>query len=209
MDTPDPEGGPLALPGADLRFWPGFLAAGEAEEVLAVLLEQLDWRQQVIAMFGRTIPEPRLVAWYGDPGAVYRYSGRSNQPLAWTPELASLRDRAAAATGRPFNSALANLYRSGADHMGWHADDERELGPAPAIASLSLGAVRRMQFRPRPSGPVALDLALPSGSLLLMAGQTQRLYHHRIAKSPRPTGRRINLTFRWVGPGGGLGLAHD
>ena len=173
-----------------------FLAAADAERAIADLQDQITWQQHSIRMFGREIPEPRLVSWHGDPGANYRYSGRDNPPQPWPAALAELREQVQAATGHAFNCVLANLYRHGADHMGWHADDERELGPT--IAALSLGGVRRMQFRLRPNGPVALDLPMPSGSLLVMAGDTQQRYHHRIVKTARDAPPRINLTFRWV-----------
>ncbi len=179
-------------------LWPEFLSEQRAAEAFDALLAQLAWEQRSIRMFGREIPEPRLVAWHGEPDAVYRYSGRTNLPQPWTPLLMLLRSQIQELTGHTFNSVLANRYRSGSDAMGWHSDDEPELGPAPTIASLSLGSVRRMQLRPRPSGPIALAVDLPPGSLLLMAGHTQRAYHHRIARTSRPVGERINLTFRLV-----------
>lgn len=151
-------------------------------------------------MFGRWIPEPRLTAWFGDPGAAYRYSGRDNEPLPWLPALAAVRDAVGQTTGAAFNSVLANRYRDGADHMGWHADDEPELGAHPVIASVSLGAMRRLQFRPRPKGPAALQVELPHGSLLVMAGATQQRYHHRIAPTSKPLAQRVNLTFRRTQP---------
>lgn len=190
--------GAVQLAGAQIRLYPDWLP--DATVMLETLLTELDWQQESIVMFGRSIPEPRLVAWYGDEGAVYRYSGRTNRPQPWTPTLADLRDRVAQRTGSEFNSVLANLYRDGSDHMGWHSDDEPELGPEPTIASLSLGATRRFQFRPRPRGPIATTLELKNGSLLVMAGKTQTAYHHRIAPTQQPTGPRINLTFRNVYP---------
>jgi alkylated DNA repair dioxygenase AlkB len=103
------------------------------------------------------------------------------------------------ATAHRFNSVLLNLYRNGRDSMGWHADDEPELGPAPAIASVSLGALRRFRLRPRAGlvhAPLSLDL--PHGSLLLMRGPTQQHWQHALPKTARPVGPRLNLTFRWV-----------
>jgi alkylated DNA repair dioxygenase AlkB len=148
-----------------------------------------------MVMFGRRVAFPRLTAWYGDPGAAYTYSGVRNEPLPWTPLLRELRDRAAAAAGARFNSVLLNRYRDGRDGMGWHADDERELGRV--IASLSVGAVRTFELRHR-GDRERIALPLASGSLIVMAGDTQRHWTHRVPKDARAAGERINLTFRWV-----------
>ena len=193
---------PLALPGADLLFDPAFLPAAEAESLLAQLSAEVAWEQRTIRLFGQEFPQPRLTAWYGDPAARYTYSGLAWEPRPWTPSLLALRQRVEIATASPFNSVLLNLYRDGRDSMGWHADDEPELGPEPAIASLSLGATRRFRLRPRAGlvhPPLSLDLA--SGSLLLMRGPTQRHWQHALPKTARPLGPRLNLTFRWVAGG--------
>ncbi|MDO7847965.1 alpha-ketoglutarate-dependent dioxygenase AlkB [Hymenobacter sp. M29] len=190
---------PLALPGADLLFDPGFLSETEAAALLASLSAEVAWEQRTIRLFGQQFPQPRLTAWYGSAEARYTYSGLTWEPRPWTPTLLALRQRLETATGARFNSVLLNLYRDGRDSMGWHADDEPELGPAPTIASLSLGATRRFRLRPR-SGlvhpPLSVDLA--SGSLLLMRGATQQHWQHALPKTTRPLGPRLNLTFRWV-----------
>ena len=190
---------PLLLPQAELLFDPAFLPAAEADALLAQLTAEVAWEQRAIRLFGQAIPQPRLTAWYGDPAARYTYSGLSWEPLPWTPTLLSLRQRIAAATNAPLNSVLLNRYRDGRDSMGWHSDDEPALGPAPVIASLSLGATRRFRLRPRaglPHSPFGLDL--PSGSLLLMRGPTQQHWQHALPKTARPVGPRLNLTFRWI-----------
>jgi alkylated DNA repair dioxygenase AlkB len=190
---------PLALPAADLRFDPAFLDATVADALLAQLTATVAWEQRSIRLFGQQVPQPRLTAWYGDPEAHYTYSGLHWEPRPWTSALLDLRARVEAAAGARFNSVLLNLYRDGRDSMGWHADDEPELGPAPVIASVSLGAVRRFRLRPRPGvahAPLALDL--PAGSLLLMQGPTQAHWQHALPKTARPAGPRLNLTFRWV-----------
>ena len=190
---------PLPLPQADLLFDPDFLPVAEAEILLAQFASEVAWEQRSIRIFGQEIPQPRLTAWYGDPAAHYTYSGLAWEPLPWTPALLALRQRVEAATGARFNSVLLNLYRDGRDSMGWHADDEPELGPAPAIASVSLGATRRFRLRPRaglPHPPLSLDL--PSGSVLLMRGPTQQHWQHALPKTARVIGPRLNLTFRWV-----------
>lgn len=192
--TPLPE----LLPGAELRIEPAWLAPAEADALLAALVDEVPWSQHRVRLFGRELPAPRLSAWIGDPGAAYTYSRVRHEPLPWTPQLAALRARLETGTGARFNSVLANRYRDGRDSMGWHADDESELGERPLIASISLGATRVFQFKPRRGGRTH-SITLTHGSLLLMGGDTQRLYLHALPKTARPVAERINLTFRWVG----------
>lgn len=186
---------PLTLPGAELRLDPVWLPAAEADRLFDLLRAGLPWENHPVRLFGREVPAPRLSCWMGD--AAYRYSGLVRVPRPWTPALDALRARLAAELDVPFNSVLANLYRDGADAMGWHADDEAELGPAPVIASVSLGATRRFLLRAR-QGPARLALDLPHGSLLVMAGATQAACRHALPRTRRPVGPRINLTFRHV-----------
>lgn len=184
-------------------YWPGFLDRSRADALFTALWDELAWSQREIVLFGRQVLQPRLVAWYGDPGAVYRYSGLSLEPLRWHPLLEELRDHLQTATAARFNSVLANAYRDGRDAMGWHSDDEKELGPEPLIASLSLGASRRFLMRPKKSSPGAAavrEWRLEHGSLLLMRGSSQRNSKHALPRTARPVGRRINLTYRWVAP---------
>lgn len=188
----------IALTGAELRIAPAFLQAEEADALLAALGAEIHWEQHRIRLYGREHASPRLSCWIGDPDAAYTYSRTRFEPRPWTPALAALRPRIEHACGARFNSVLANLYRDGADGMGWHADDEPELGPEPVIASLSLGAVRGFAFRDLAQRRQRLKLDLPHGSLLLMAGRTQALYQHAIPKSARALPPRLNLTFRWI-----------
>jgi alkylated DNA repair dioxygenase AlkB len=160
----------------------------------------LPFAAKEIVIFGRPVMQPRLTAWIGDAGAVYRYSGTRNEPAPWPEALSELRARVSDVAGVPFNSVLCNLYRSGTDSMGMHSDSEPELGRNPVIASLSLGAVRRFQLRHRKRKGVRLDLDLPDGSLLVMRGALQHFYRHGVPKQPSILGERINLTFRLVGP---------
>ena len=146
------------------------------------------------------MPEARLTCWVGDEGAVYRYSGVSRRPTPWHPALAKLRVRLESELRVPFNSVLCNAYRGGADSMGWHSDDEPELGTEPVIASISLGAARRFRVRPA-GGGAAFATELGHGSLLVMSGRSQHDYRHAVPKTARPVGWRINLTFRNVLPG--------
>ena len=192
MQTPD-------LPDATLEIVPDFVPAGGREALFDALRAEIPWETHVVRIFGREIASPRLSCWVGDPEASYVYSGTRFEPRPWTPRLAALRDRVAAATGAPFNSVLANLYRDGRDGMGFHADDEPELGEAPVIASLSLGATRRFVLK-RKRGPERSEIALADGTLLVMRGETQRHWNHALPKTARSVGPRINLTFRNVDP---------
>lgn len=178
------------------RLWRQWLPGAEAQSLQAQLADSLHWQQTVIRVYGRAQPIPRLNAWYGDAGARYTYSGARFVPEPFTPALAALRERLQAFTGRAFNSVLANLYRDGNDSVGWHSDNEPELGPEPAIASLSLGASRRFRLRHAHLPPVSVDLH--SGDLLVMTGPLQRHWQHTLPKTRRPVGARINLTFREI-----------
>lgn len=189
----------LDIPDADVEFTPGFFDPAEASELHRDLTAHAKWEQQTFRMFGRDVRAPRLSAWYGDPGARYTYSGVALDPLPWLPELTTIRCRLEAAVGHGFNSVLLNLYRDGADGMGWHSDDEPELGPRPTIASLSFGATRRFLLRHRDRRDLAtVEIAPAHGSLLVMSGTTQRFWKHRVPKSARPLAPRLNLTFRSV-----------
>jgi alkylated DNA repair dioxygenase AlkB len=187
------------LPDGELYRLTRFLPTDTADEFFHTLQATLAWAQHRVRVFGREHPTPRLCAWYGDPQARYAYSGQVLEPLPWTPALAHIRARLEATSGIAFDSVLCNLYRDGADSMGWHSDDEASLGPRPVIASLSLGATRRFLLRHRRRrelGPI--DLSLAHGDLLLMAGDTQRHWQHAVPRTRRPVGPRINLTFRRV-----------
>ncbi|WP_425492617.1 alpha-ketoglutarate-dependent dioxygenase AlkB family protein [Dyella jiangningensis] len=192
----------LPLPGAELALWPHWLAAEEADALLAELQATVPWEVHRIRIYGREVDSPRLSCWIGDPEATYVYSRTRFEPRPWSPVLAALRVRVEKACGSRFNSVLANLYRSGQDSMGWHSDDEPELGERPVIASLSLGVERRFRLKPRHGGTREDTRAIPlgHGSLLRMAGDTQRLYVHDLPKTSAAIGPRINLTFRWIDP---------
>lgn len=186
------------LPGdGSALLWQGFLAASEARDVAETLMSEVPWGTWSIAMFGRSLPEPRLSAWVGDPGTDYRYSRRTRSPLPWTPTLLAIREQCESVAGARFNAVLANLYRDGRDSMGWHADDEPENGPDPTIASVSLGAERRFDFRHRDTGET-IRTVLPSGSLLVMSGPCQSHWVHQVPKSTKTSGPRVNLTYRRV-----------
>ena len=191
--------GRTALAGADLEYLPGFLSPADADELLAALLAVVPWQRPVVQIFGRTFHSPRLAAWYGDTGAFYQYSGLVNEPLPWLSSLAVLRGRIEHRFGQPFNSVLLNLYRDGADSMGWHRDHEPELGENPVIASISLGGIRRFVLQhSRQANMTRLELRPEHGSLLLMCGATQHFWRHCVPKTRKVVSLRINLTFRWI-----------
>ena len=185
------------LPDADLRLHRGFLAAADADRLLDQLLHQVAWRADVVTVYGKQHPQPRLTQWFGPPGLDYAYSGVKMAPVAWPDWLIPTRARVEACSGAAFNTALANLYRDGSDAMGWHADDEPELGRDPVIASLSLGVTRdfRLKHRHRADVP-PVTLPLHHGDLLIMAGPTQHHWLHSLPRRRRVTQPRVNLTFR-------------
>lgn len=189
----------IALAGAELAFEPAFLDLHEAHDAFAALRAEVPWERHRMRLFGRELEMPRLSCWIGDPGAAYAYSGTRFEPRAWTRALARLRPRVEATAGTRFDSVLANLYRDGRDAMGWHADDEPELGAEPVIASLSLGAARRFVLRRRNDRSARHEMLLGPGSLLVMRGTTQTYWQHALPRTARPVGERINLTFRSVG----------
>ena len=192
---------PIAISDGELEFQAQCDLGADPDSLFRLLLAETPWQEESITVFGKTHMQPRLVAWYGDDGAHYTYSGIKHRPLSWTRTLAALRHRVAEITGARYNSVLLNLYRNERDSMGLHADDEPELGPHPVIASLSLGEQRTIYFQHRQRREVKnLNLPLPSGSLLVMRGTTQQHWKHGIRKLSRPCGPRINLTFRWIDP---------
>jgi alkylated DNA repair dioxygenase AlkB len=191
-------GSTIALPDADLMFYPTLFSAAESDRILADLIQTIEWRQDWITMFGRSLPLPRLTAWYGDPGTSYTYSGITMHPLPWTQTLLDLKRIVDQVSGVVFNSVLLNFYRDGNDSMGWHSDDEPELGTNPMIGSLSFGESRRFMLRHRVDKSLKHQLELTSGSFLLMRGTTQHYWQHQIPKTKRSTSPRINLTFRVI-----------
>lgn len=185
------------LPGADVRL-AQFCDAASAQRWFTRLHGEVPWERHRLRLFGRQIEAPRLSCWIGDADAVYTYSGTRFVPHAWTATCSELRDGLVAFCSEPYNSVLCNLYRDGHDSMGWHSDDEAELGARPSIASLSFGASRRFRLRHRSNPDLRLEIELPTGSLLLMAGTTQRNYKHDLPKSARVAEPRLNLTFRHI-----------
>lgn len=172
------------------------------EAAMAALIDELPLAPESLVIFGKAVETPRLVSFHGDPHARYGYSGRVFDPKAWTPFLSTMRDRVQEVTGTRFDCVLVNHYRDGKDAMGWHADDEPELGPsAPRdvlIASLSLGAMRRFVLRHRRRTKDKRALELGEGNLLVMGGATQHRWQHCVPRTAKQVGPRMNLTFRLV-----------
>lgn len=190
----------VRIDGADVRYLRNLGLRENPGDLLSELIAQTPWRQEEVRVWGKTFPQPRLIAWYGEPGTSYSYSGISLDPMPWTETLLSIRRRVEERVGLRFNSVLLNYYRDGSDSMGLHSDDEPELGLRPVIASVTLGAERTLIFKSKVyPAQKPIRLRLGSGSLLLMQGETQRFYKHGIAKETRPVGPRVNLTFRRVG----------
>lgn len=187
-----------------IRRLPGLLPEDRADEMLRRLSRELPWEQPRITLYGREHPVPRLQSWHGDADARYRYSGMLLTPEPWHPLLTELRERLHQLCGCDFNSVLANLYRDGNDRMGWHADDEPELGDAPRVASVSLGATRDFALRRKGETRMALKLALQHNELLLMEPGLQTDWQHSLPRRAAVPTPRLNLTFRqvrWTPPG--------
>jgi len=186
----------LDLPQADISYYQNFIA--DHSVIYHQLLNDLQWRQDTLRMYGKSVLIPRMNAWYGDKGAAYTYSGLNMSPIPWTDSLLALKQQVEQQLNTRFNSVLANYYRDGADSVAWHSDDEAELGHQPIIASLSFGATRRFSLRQRQQQTTPVHIDLEGGSLLVMAGSTQQYWHHQIPKTAKPVAGRINLTFRRV-----------
>lgn len=185
--------------GAFVEFVPQFVHDHEAA-MQRLVHDELHLERETIRVIARDVPVPRLVAFHGEPGRRYRYSGRDHDAAPWTPTLRMLVERLRALTGTPYDTVLCNFYRDGNDAMGRHADDEPELGPRPddvRIASISLGARRVFRMRER-HGARKLDFALGEGDLLVMGGTTQTHWVHEVPRTKKCTGPRLNLTFRVV-----------
>lgn len=174
----------------------------EAEAYLGRLLAEIEWRNDEAMIFGRHITTKRKVAWYGDNTYTYKYSNITRHALQWTPDLLALKELAERLTGARYNSCLLNLYHNGEEGMAWHSDDEKELAPNGAIASLSFGAERRFLFRHR-ERKEQVEISLTPGSLLVMRGTTQSYWLHSLPKMKKVRSPRINLTFRTMLRAGG------
>lgn len=182
------------FPDIDIRYFPDAFEMAGPSAIFKALASDLNWQQNTLQMFGRTVQTPRLEAWYGEMN--YTYSGRTFPQQLFPEILHDLKSQTEEITGFTFNSALCNFYRDGSDGVSWHADDETELGKNPVIASLSFGAKRTFQLRHKQDKARRYALDLVSGSLLFIHGNTQQDWLHQIPKTKKPTRERINITFR-------------
>ena len=189
----------LDLPDAQVCLYENFFSEEESEFLFKQLATTINWEQKQIKLFGKLIAQPRLTAFYGDAHKNYTYSGLLWEAKAWTEELLMIKLRIEEVCKESFTSVLMNYYRYGEDSMGWHADDEKELGSNPIIASISFGETRSFQMRHRHNKEIEkLSIQLTKGSLLLMTGSTQHFWQHQIPKSSKCLNPRINLTFRQI-----------
>lgn len=168
----------------------------QARDLLQTLIREIKWQQDFVA-FGRRFNVPRMQSWYADAGVHYRYTDNKLESHGWTALLLGIKQEVETRTGHGFNSVLLTYYRDGQDHVNWHADDEPELGAAPVIASLSLGASREFQYRHKQHAERG-SLQLQDGELLVMKPQFQQQWEHRVPVQPDIREPRINLTFRQV-----------
>lgn len=188
----------LPADGEAVYFGP-VLPASRADAYFEKLMNGVSWKNDEAVIFGRRIETKRKTAWYGDQPFAYTYSNTTRRAFPWTAELLELRELVTGLTGATYNSCLLNLYHNGSEGVGWHSDDEKTLGPAPVIASLSFGAERKFAFKHKKTG-LSTSVILGHGSLLLMKGVTQANWLHCIPRSKKVNRARINLTFRTIFP---------
>ena len=187
---------PNILPGNGLaRYYARLLSPPEVSRYLNTFIETLQWQQDEVTMFGKKIITRRKVAWYGDSSLAYTYSGTTRYALPWTPQLLEVKNIVERACGHTFNTCLLNLYHNGSEAMGWHSDNEKELGNTPVIASVSLGAPRRFVFKHKKTKEKT-EVLLEHGSLLIMEEETQQHWLHSLPATIRVKDLRVNLTFR-------------
>lgn len=188
----------LNLPQAELLYVPQFLDQAQANSYFEELMKQVTWQQDYITVFGKTHKQPRLTALYAENSTPYTYSGITMKPFPLTELLLNIKNKIEVISKHKFNSVLINLYRDGNDSNGWHADNEKELGKNPVIASVSFGANRFFKFKHRTIKEEKYRLELKQGSLLIMKGEMQHYWLHQIPKTKKEVEIRINLTFRFI-----------
>ena len=186
------------LPGDGIVHYYGkLMSAPEASTMAEALLNRIEWRNDEAVIYGKRIITKRKVAWYGEEPFSYTYSNTTKTALPWTPELLALKNLAEKHSGETYNSCLLNLYHDGSEGMAWHSDGEKDLRKNGAIGSLSFGAERKFCFKHKQTGE-KIDVFLEAGSLLVMKGETQTHWLHRLPPSTKIHQPRINLTFRTI-----------
>ncbi len=186
------------LPGEGIvNYYGKLMSEAEATTMAQALLDRIEWRNDEAVIYGKRIITKRKVAWYGEEAFSYTYSNTTKTALPWTPELLFLKNLAEKHSGETYNSCLLNLYHDGSEGMAWHSDGEKDLRKNGAIASLSFGAERKFCFKHKKSGE-KIDVFLEAGSLLVMKGETQTHWLHRLPPTTKVHQPRINLTFRTI-----------
>ena len=188
----------LHLQDAEIIYFAPFFDKKEADAIFRQLAKDIPWQQDDIQVFGKIHPQPRLTALFGNEGKPYSYSNIKMQPYPWTLLLQKIKSYVESVSDTNFTTVLLNQYRDGKDSNGWHADNEKELGSNPVIASVSFGAERIFQLKHNSISGLKQNIILEHGSLLLMKGTTQHFWKHQIPKTSKPIGPRINLTFRVI-----------
>lgn len=188
----------LHLQDAEIIYFAHFFDKKEADAIFTQLVKDIPWQQDDIQVFGKIHPQPRLTALFGNEGKPYSYSNIKMQPYPWTLLLQKIKSYVESVSDTNFTTVLLNQYRDGKDSNGWHADNEKELGSNPVIASVSFGAERIFQLKHNSISGLKQNIILEHGSLLLMKGTTQHFWKHQIPKTSKPIGPRINLTFRVI-----------
>lgn len=188
----------LNLPNAELIYFPNFYSLERASSYFQLLKDTIPWQQDDITIYGKTHKQPRLTALYANNGLSYKYSNITMKPHLFTEDLLKIKENIEHVSDYEFTTVLLNLYRNGSDSNGWHADNEKELGRNPVIASLSFGEPRSFHFKHRTLANEKHKLILEPGSLLIMKGEMQHYWLHQIPKTQKEIGSRINLTFRSI-----------
>lgn len=184
------------LPNSSIDYYPHLFDMEKAHLLYTKLYNEIQWQQDSIKVYGKNYLQPRLMALYGNEGKPYSYSNILMQPHPWNALLTYIKEEVETLCQEKFTTVLLNLYRDGKDSNGWHADNEKELGRSPVIASVSFGAERSFHLQHNSIKEAKQKIILEHGSLLIMKGETQHFWKHQIPKTAKPMEPRINLTFR-------------
>jgi len=194
-DTPTRQ--TFALGDSEIQYVANAFTAREADRLFQSLLDVIPWRTATLTIAGQKRPLPRLQCWMADQGRSYSYSGLKLSPHPWNPDVLRIKARLEQLCEHSFNSVLLNYYRDGSDSVSWHADDETELGPNPIVASVSLGAERTLEFKPKFNLTTPKkQIVLGNGSILIMGKNIQNNWLHKLPKISGTIDPRISLTFR-------------
>jgi alkylated DNA repair dioxygenase AlkB len=191
------DGEPVVIQNGEYLYFPNFFNKIEADQFLRKFIDNIEWKQESMNMYGKQVLFPRLTSWYGDNDKPYSFSGITLNPHPWSEELLLIKSKIEPISETIFNSVLLNLYRDGNDSISWHTDAEKELGKNPIIASVNFGAERKFQIKHNHTGE-SHDIFLKHGSLLIMRGELQHFWKHQVPKQKAITKPRVNLTFRVI-----------